>query len=269
MNAVVPCICGEAKVGAIVVAGLSRGGDRVEIRRCPNCGLCRTWPQPDVALLEETDYQGDTDVRHHVSNLRRFRAYARNLLRVLESHVPAGPRNLLDVGCNVGALILEAQQWGWTSRGIDINKRAIAYGRDVLGLDAENASIEDLRTWSATFQAVTLTQVLEHLPRPHEAIRALLNITAPGGVVAIESPNMDGLFPRLLGAAWYGYGVKQHLWHFTAQTIGVVAKAADAELVAVTSRSNLDYGLPLMLIDIPARLFNCGDNLVAVFKKRE
>lgn len=263
-----PCMCGSTEVGRSVVYGHSRKGELIDIRPCTTCGTNRTYPPPVVAALKEGVYQSEAGFADQEHNLKRFRSYAWRLLDAAERHVRKRPRTLLDVGCGIGALLLEARERDWDVTGLELNDRAAEYARSYFGLNVISGSLEEHATALGRFDAITLSQVLEHVEKPHSAIAGLVKLLNPGGIVAIESPNMNGLYPRLLGTIWYGYGVSQHLWHFTPKTISNVAKFGGVRLVETRARACLDYPLPAFfspLVDAPGRFLNAGDNMVAVF----
>lgn len=263
-----PCVCGETLLGESVVKGSSRDGRPVDIRPCVRCKTNRTYPPPVLSSLKEGVYQSEAGFIDQAANVARFRSYAWRLLDALEKFTTNRPRRLLDVGCGIGSLLLEARDRGWEATGLELNQKAAAFGRSEFGLNILDGSLEENANALGSFDAITLSQVLEHLEKPQFAIRQLCEMLSPGGVVAIESPNMSGLYPRLLGSAWYGYGVDQHLWHFTPSTIRNVATYAGVRLVDVRCRACLDYGLPAFLdplVQAPGSVLNMGDNMVAIF----
>lgn len=227
----------------------------------------RTYPPPDVAALLSSEYQDEADFANQVRNVGKFRGYAQRLLRTVERAFESRPVRLLDVGCGIGSLLLEGRERGWDVHGLDVNVKAAAYGREHFALDIRSGAVEELIDAGERYDAIILSQVLEHLERPHDTLRTLARLANEGGIVAIESPNMDGLYPRILRAWWYPYGVSQHLWHFTPSTMHIVAEFAGLRLVDARARHCVDYNLPAVftpLIDLPG-IANAGDNMIAVF----
>ena len=265
-----PCVCGATEVGESIVRGRSRAGEAVDIRPCVQCGLARTYPPPRVERLNETVYQSEAGFADQVRDYSRFRGYAKRILSIIEARLGAGAgRTLLDVGCGIGALVAEAVDRGYAASGIDINDQATRYGRDTLGLPLHTGAVEALHESTMRYDLIVLSQVLEHLEAPAAALNDLSRLLKPGGHIAIESPNMAGLYPRILRAWWYPYGVSQHLWHFTPKTIGGVARAARLRLTFTAARRCVDYRQPEILtplVDLPGTLLNLGDNFIAVFQ---
>ncbi len=71
---------------------------------------------------------------------------------------------------------------------------------------------------SASFDAVTLWAVAEHLAEPKKFLTQIHSLLKPGGVCFVLVPNLRSLAVRLLGAK-YRYVYEQHLNYFSAQTL--------------------------------------------------
>lgn len=269
-----PCICGDNRAGRVVQRGRSYRGDVVDVRSCVSCDVARTFPGPDVARLAAGDYQEDSGFEDHVRHLDRFRRYARGVLDKVESRRGLSVSraiSLLDVGCSVGSLLLEARSRGYDVQGLELNKAAAEYGRRQFGLEIRSCRIEEMRAERLAFDVITLTQVLEHLEVPTAVMSGLVRMLKPGGFVLVEVPNYRGFWAHVLGAAWPSWGVTQHLWHFTSETISAVARYSEGVRIAeVTTNRCVDYYsvLPEALspiVNLPGR-FGLGDNLMAIFE---
>jgi hypothetical protein len=70
-----------------------------------------------------------------------------------------------------------------------LNPRTAAYAASASGGTVHHGN---LYTWScpgAGYDAVTLTDVLEHIPDPRSALRRVRDLLDPGGWVAVKIPN--------------------------------------------------------------------------------
>lgn len=138
-------------------------------------------------------------------------------LRALERHVRPG--RLLDVGCAFGYLLEAAAARGWEPYGVELSvegarqaARAVGEGRVFCGA-LETAPLE-----AGSFHAVTLTDVLEHLPDPVGSLRRCRELLTPDGRVLIVTPRAGGLSQRLMGRHWFQYK-DEHLQLFTLQAL--------------------------------------------------
>jgi O-antigen chain-terminating methyltransferase len=107
-----------------------------------------------------------------------------------------GCRNVLDIGCGRGEFLKMMRHAGVSARGIELSTESVAACK-LQGLDAE---VADAFPYLAALPAGSLdgifcSQVVEHLPpeRLPELIRLCAAALAPGGTIAIETPNPECL----------------------------------------------------------------------------
>lgn len=108
-----------------------------------------------------------------------------NLCRLLDSMI-GSPDRVLEIGCGTGANLREASGRWSVGVGIDLEMRALAYCRD-LGVVQANA-LAVLPFADATFDAVVMLDVLEHLVDPNALARETSRVLRPGGAVVIMVP---------------------------------------------------------------------------------
>jgi O-antigen chain-terminating methyltransferase len=108
----------------------------------------------------------------------------------------AGRRNVLDIGCGRGEFLEMMREAAVPARGIDLSAESVALCRQK-GLAAEVADLFAFlaRQPEAAFDGIFCSQVVEHLPpeRLPEMIKLAASRLAPGGVIAIETPNPECL----------------------------------------------------------------------------
>src|SRR6266704_2419009 len=81
------------------------------------------------------------------------------------------------------------------------------------------------------FDAVVLSQVLEHLADPGACLAEIARIT-PNGYLLLVQTNYRGLVPRLQRGRWYAWAPQQHFWHFTPGGLSRILSEAGFTLVA-------------------------------------
>jgi SAM-dependent methyltransferase len=164
--------------------------------RCHDCTLRFRAPLPkDEELMSHYEglsgddwwqYESEREVWHHV----------RDLLR----DVPE--RSVLDVGCFRGDL-LKFLGGGWELFGVepsaDARREARSRGVNVIG-----DNVDSLRGETRRFGAITLIDVIEHLPRPLDALRTLSRLLLPGGRLVVFTGSTD---------AWTWRFAKLHYWY--------------------------------------------------------
>lgn len=220
-------------------------GDRrlTHLRRCIACGLVSVrelpgrdaierlydasyFQSPDSAVVGYDDYAADRITIERTAHRR---------LRLIERF--AGGRGvLLDAGCALGFFLAAARRRGWTVRGVDISAHATASARDVLGLDARTGTIEDAGFGPASFDAVTMWDVVEHLPDPVATLHEVRRVMRPGGILALSTPDAGSWPARITGARWMGYKLAdEHLYYFDRRTMRLALEAAGFEVLHATT----------------------------------
>lgn len=194
---------------------LQKPGD-FHLVRCRRCGLIYQNPQLSQAELaahypqEYLPYQQDSAARPSaVAQLSRSHALNRLCDRV-ERYRPQHGR-LLDVGCATGSFLVAMQQRGWQVQGVEPVAHAAAQARQVFSLEVFVGLLEEAAYPDATFDVVTLWDVLEHVADVRATLSEVARILKPGGLLAFSVPNPASLEARLFGANWLGWERPRHL----------------------------------------------------------
>jgi 2-polyprenyl-3-methyl-5-hydroxy-6-metoxy-1,4-benzoquinol methylase len=141
-----------------------------------------------------------------------------------------GPTSrLLDVGCGNGQFLVEAQSVGWDAVGID-NDSAIAEAARDRGLQIRVGSLDELRLPDASFDAITMAHVLEHVPEPMSLLAECRRLLKTTGRLWIATPNLASPGHRRYGRDWRGLEPPRHLVLFTARALRLVFGAAGFEI---------------------------------------
>jgi SAM-dependent methyltransferase len=206
-------------------------GEHAEILRCDDCA---TLQQP--SLLQHADLPGlyremrDDAYLDEEAGRRRT---ARRLLDVVGAQVTTG--RLLDVGCGHGLLLDEARARGYETVGLEVSAASASFARQQYGLDIREQTLDELDD-GERFDAITLIDVLEHLPDPVAAIQRCHELLAPKGVLCVVTPDPASLTARIAGRRWWAL-VPAHSYLIPRRTLlelliarGLVI-ATDAPLV--------------------------------------
>jgi SAM-dependent methyltransferase len=140
------------------------------------------WVKDYYRDVEEYDW---VDVADNLRGLESF--FHRNRRRAVRKLVRRyGAEPMLDAGCGTG-LNLASLPPG--STGIDLNPRNLALIRKRLPhQNAVEGDIENMPFADASFGTVVCTEVLEHVPYPQQALREILRVLRPGGVLIGSVP---------------------------------------------------------------------------------
>jgi SAM-dependent methyltransferase len=190
-----------------------------DIVRCSNCGHMQLARMPEDAELEQAYASAASD--DYVDEEAGQRETARRTLARIEAHAPTPEgreRRLLDLGCWVGFLLSEASQRGWETVGIEPSDFASEYARDRLGLDVRTDDLFTAPLPEHHFDAVTLGDVIEHLPRPGEALDRIAGLLGDDGVAWFALPDAGSRLARMMGKRWWSV-IPTHVQYFTRASI--------------------------------------------------
>lgn len=174
------------------VVASANGFDVVE---CALCGFKHITPIPSEDELQQA-YQHDYYSQEKPLYIERYRedlewwnmVYTQRY-EILEQHLPAGHRRLLDIGSGPGFFLLNGLQRGWRVKGIEPSIQAVEHSCG-LGLDVENVFYsEQTAATLGTFDVINLGEVLEHVPDPAAILKLIHRQLDDQGMVCIIVPN--------------------------------------------------------------------------------
>ncbi len=141
---------------------------------------------------------------------------------------PAG--KLLDVGCGNGRLLALMQELGWEAVGVEPDEEAVKVARVQFGLSVFHGTLEQVHFPGASFDAVTMHHVIEHVSDPFRLLGECRRILRVGGRLAIVTPNGESLGRRFFGSDWRGWEVPRHFFVFSAKALGQLTERAGFRL---------------------------------------
>lgn len=201
------------------------------------------------------------------------------------------PGRLLDIGCSAGFFLKVARDQGWEAQGLELSPDTAALAEERYGLEVTVGTLQESTFPANYFDVVTLWDALEHLDDPKKTLSIVNQILKPDGIVAIATPNIDGLFPALsykvanLLNYWPHPEPPRHLFQFSKKTLSRLLELTGFKVIHIQDeRIPIGYtfgGLKALLrswlrlgyalVFIPAAwvgpLLRAGDNVFAVAQK--
>jgi SAM-dependent methyltransferase len=219
-------VAGDAGPDGLIPTTDRFGTALADLVRCPRCGHRQTDPMPADAVLESA-YAGAAS-EDYIDEEAGQRETARRALERIEARltpVPipktnGGPRHrtLLDLGCWVGFLLAEAVDRGWDAAGVEPSAFASAYARDRLGLTVHTGDLFTTELPLHHYDAIVMGDVIEHLPRPGEALDRMAELLRPGGIAWMALPDAGSVVARGLRARWWSV-IPTHVQFFTRRSL--------------------------------------------------
>jgi 2-polyprenyl-3-methyl-5-hydroxy-6-metoxy-1,4-benzoquinol methylase len=188
---------------------------------CTRCGVRYVNPRPrpdQLAAFYRREYvagvPADSPATPHANHRPMKLATARLRLALIREF--RDKTLLLDVGCGGGFFVQAATEAGWRAVGMDVSLQGHEPTRLVL------AHAEEAPFRNGQFGVMTAYDVLEHVFCPRTFLTEAHRLLAPGGILLIETPNMAGWLPRLLGSKHPFVRPPDHLTFFTASTLSAL-----------------------------------------------
>lgn len=185
---------------------------------CNSCGFMFMNPPFKDSVIKkfysEDYFRGRADYSY--IDERELKKYSRYVwdkrVEVIHGFIESG--NFLDIGCSFGGLLQSAAKY-YTPYGIELSDYAYSHCSKLFRNRAHLGTIEDHRFARGTFSVITMIELIEHLADPVKAVTECFQLLQPGGLLVIQTANMNGRQARVLGEN-YEYFMPGHLSYFTA-----------------------------------------------------
>ena len=144
---------------------------------------------------------------------------------------------VLEIGCGSGWQLEAMKGAGWTTQGVDFDPAAAAAARS-RGLDVRVGDVRDLCLPAASFDAVVMAHVLEHVFDPVGLLTECKRLLKPGGRLVSITPNGRSLGHRMYGPSWRGLEPPRHIVVFTPKGLRHACQRAclHVERIEITAR---------------------------------
>lgn len=189
------------------------------------CEECR-FTTADLILSEEqlrqlykADYFAGDEYRDYAADQpvieKQFRLRLRRLLKFVAD---AQRKNLFEIGCAHGFFLAVAKNRFHSAEGIDISDDAIAYARQILGVDARSSEFLTHEFGTAP-DVVCMWDTIEHLSRPDLYIKKIADSLPRSGLLALTTSDLDSWMARTRGSKWRQIHPPTHLHYFSRKTL--------------------------------------------------
>lgn len=145
--------------------------------------------------------------------------------------------SLLDIGCAAGYFVELAIGQGWEACGLEISNFAANMARR-RGLPVVNGTSPAMFK-AEHFDAITMWDVVEHLPDPLEFLREANRVLRPRGVVSLCTGRIDSLVAKLWGRHSRIFNPPQHLTFFSRRSLERVLKLAGFRVLKLLTDKKL------------------------------
>jgi 2-polyprenyl-3-methyl-5-hydroxy-6-metoxy-1,4-benzoquinol methylase len=249
-----------------------------EVRRCSRCGLGWVSPRLHPAGLKEI-YKSDRYWRSPSPKTQGYtdyradeRLYLDTFRKRLNFVLRDGPKSgrALDVGCAAGFCMAGLRELGFETHGLEVSETIGSHAREYFGFDTVYiGTLESSPYPDAHFDLITMWDVVEHVPDPVALLVKARQLLKPGGLLVIETQDIDSRFARTLGPRWHHYKHEEHIYHFTPSTVRTLLGRAGFDVTKVTHRLGGKYVSMHFIAERAARLHPVLTKVLAPLTKLE
>ncbi len=218
MRQVACLLCGEEEYSVVFPPGLAQ---RHQVVRCGSCGFMYASPQIEANhdhWPEERDF--DYAVRSPM-RIQKERVQVRDLAptRKLVAALHPNRGKCVEVGCGLGFQLAAFEDDGWDVLGIEPDKHACRHATEKLGVPTICSVFREGLLPDASVDVLVMLHVIEHVPDPIAALRAVHRALRPGGHLILETPRYDTLMFRLLRHRERNVSLDDHVFFFTVESL--------------------------------------------------
>lgn len=154
--------------------------------------------------------------------------YERSLerLNLIKKYVNVG--KILDVGSGGSNFLFIAKQHGWDTYSIEIREQV-----KELHKKYSIRTIDENKIPNGFFDAITLSQVLEHMPNPFNKLKIYYDKLVSGGIIVIEVPNVESLASKLFKDKWYFIKNPEHISYFSKITLSKILRKSGFQIIKI------------------------------------
>jgi SAM-dependent methyltransferase len=193
--------------------------------RCTGCGLERISPQPTDETLARIYgahyYDNAWGLHDNADTVARLKkATFQYVLGKLPR--PSPGERLLDCGAATGFLLEVARELGHDPYGLELSEFGASAIAGKFGADhafcGELPQAKFRGVEPGGFQVVTMCDYIEHVRDPRHTLALARRWLAPGGALAITTPDAGSPSRKLLGTGWTHYKI-EHLYYFNKRNL--------------------------------------------------
>lgn len=196
------------------------------LKQCGACGIVFVSPRPAPATVKayyDALYNNASDQR----SPREARRAQRHVAR-LGRYAPR-PGRLLEVGAGDGYFLNAARAAGWQVEGLELSQPRVARARERFGLSLHSCELAASPFEGASFDAISMLQLLEHLHDPRAALKRANQLLRPGGVLILSTPNVLAYGRKRRDVS--SWQIPQHLFFFSPRTVVNAVESAGFTVV--------------------------------------
>lgn len=221
---------------------------------CEGCGYTHIHPIPTKEELHKVyaeeyyDSEKPDYIEHAKADLEWWNVAYDERYDFLESVLSIKERRILDIGCGPGYFLKRGMDRGWSVLGVEPSKQAASHAES-LGVEVINSFLDDASAIDSTspFNAIHLSEVLEHVPEPREILYKTYELLEDGGIIAAIVPNdynpVQNVLRYKMDFEPYWLAPPHHINYFNFDSMERLLKSVGFKVMKRSSTFPIDFFL--------------------------
>lgn len=210
--------------------------EQYQLLRCPSCTLVWLLNAPSKSEMGE-HYGSEYD--QVISGAAKAPDHWTDRRDELLRYKSAG--SVLDLGCASGGFLSTLKGPAWKLFGIEMSEAAARTTRSRCGAEVFAGDILDAPFPPGSFDAITCFNVFEHVYEPGKVLARVSEWLKPDGIFYTMMPNIDSAGARIFKSYWYALELPRHLYHFSPETLSLMAQSVGLRKVFIEARRDLYF----------------------------
>jgi SAM-dependent methyltransferase len=147
---------------------------------------------------------------------------------------------VLDIGCGFGESLAYHRGRGCEVWGVEADQN-IARVAAHHGFNVHVGLFDPTLYKPASFDYVTMDQVIEHVIDPIATLRGVYDVLKRGGTAVLTTPNASSLTARMFGRRWINWHTPYHMHFFTPRSLRRAAELAGLEVASIKTITSSEW----------------------------
>ena len=165
--------------------------------------------------------------------------------------------DILEIGSYYGILgnIIKSHVNSYT--GLELSKHAAQYSKKKFSLNIINQSLKEFSKSEFRFDAIIMTDVIEHLDKPFETLNLIQKNLKPNGILILSTFNIDSIVPRVMRSKYY-WIIPMHKYYFSNSTLRYFLNKFNLDLFKIETDArlvSLEYLFNTLIVLMPKLTF--------------
>lgn len=188
-----------------------------------------------------------------------FEPRKKAMVQILKKHAKNRTRyTVLDIGCATGqflSVLRSEKKIEFKLHGIEASEKLSAFAsKEIPEATIYSNSFENSEFDVASYDIITLWEVLEHAFDPFRFLNEVNRILTDSGFLFVSVPNLEGFDIKILWDMGHAFSAPSHLNYYRLSTVNKLLDRSGFEVLSVTTPGKLDVDIVRNRIDTDPRI---------------